>query len=1642
MIFGDVGIHAKFKRLNMALQQKTDMTNNSELILNWDQVNGQKNFSRNHHLALYHDKKDNHGGPQRVLIEWIFFSQFPDGELEESRIQRLFDLAELLHTPKPPDFRVLDCLGFLPPKGDGMKGYGFVYPFPNLPNLAPTMVQPRTLRQMLDERVSSWSLSLGDKFTMAKALANSICHLHRHEWLHKNIRSENVIFFVDESDRRLKGGPYLIGFHHGRKDEDKFYSDVPSADSDPEALLYQHPDYNYGKTRFEKDHDRYSFGIILLELAYWKQAVKMRQQEGDVNGDMFRKKLLKKYVPKVAEIMGNTYRKVTELCLGGGFGSEGGLTGVDDTSQFSLHVVQALESCQPAKVVQTAWLHFIGSWRVQPYFDILTPPPKQASVTVINHVDCLDELGIPTKGITNYLKLRPNYHLLIAMSETSLGLSWDGASLPPPSEVISNVIVDNIKSSDETTPLPILALLTRLVHILSLHRLKEYSFADFVSEGVPLGEGATYEVIHVAAEPADAMNRQAPERIDMFAMKIAKVNIPRTLKRVRISDEEYQRLRVILFEMELLSHPAMQKHPNIASLMGFVWDERILGYAPCLMMEAATFGNARQFTSSRDLTEQEKLSICRDVAAGLDFLHSSAIVHGDVKLDNILVYSETKSKTGFVSKISDFERSPQSGNGSRYTGTRSYNAPEVQRGSSSICPKDLWRTNRSLAVKSYDSMYMMEEAKLRNRASERHSDRDAKTGALLFMSDQQMLGEVIWTDLEHATANLASKLQRGKAAFSIFLCYALGEYTPLKSARQALEYVTSAADAGYEPAIILGKRIFEANGVSVPDAFIAKPQDPKIRAFVDELDRISDGEYFKTVLQFLWPAKLRLIAIEHLEGFCQESLGQQDLTLWIQEQDRQLGSSRFRELAESALLFHYAVAKSNYKACEALVALGCNINSQNSDGITPLHLAMRCTELALVKFLLSHGADASITAHNKVSPLHWAVVLPDEQVGDIVARLVENIAHDRRISTSKTMTVFEDLGLRLSGAPHHWAVGCRNLAVVKVLTDPSLFPSRKPEFLVNIMSCAIGIGCCEIIKYLFQFDDIRHQVTTCDEYKLWRDLGVLGTPLSRWSMFGRSHDAYVGETIDTLSSFGVRLPLTSKTEPGSADWRPLTRASIGSHVHVMKELIRRGADVNETHWGTSVLEWVLDGGGFCGRPDQHAEAVELLLAHGAKTHHEPVLHRVSRQNVSVEVFLVVLKHKPTEINMRFQGKTPLLLLLEGGVETDIYAKVQALVQAGSELDMEEACARTAPDEGDWRCCQTALSHSLYAMEWGIANYLLNCGASVECGVHSGHRKTVLHVLIFKASQTDWDTSQGKTEMFMRIIGDLLSHPKAKEQDLIHRVDHKGMDALGHATYFGLPHVVRILLDRRHGISSKSINQALAMIPSLLTPALKPNFVVSDSFTGPVRKGLREFRLLTPEQLVEFDCIQSVPDTDAVLVFTAELDLRRQSQKGKSIASRLFPVLQAVHSFTAVVDTFISSNPTIAALVWGSVKMTMMIMLNAASYYEAFAELFMNLGTICPRFEQYQALFPNSERLQSFQQAFESDLQELRGYSKNVKEEIRLAQAQSEHRNRELQRMEHDQAERSRRSLTRFMSRTRDDLDTMHQSQILRARQLE
>jgi hypothetical protein len=83
------------------------------------------------------------------------------------------------------------------------------------------------------------------------------------------------------------------------------------------------------------------------------------------------------------------------------------------------------------------------------------------------------------------------------------------------------------------------------------------------------------------------------------------------------------------------------------------------------------------------------------------------------------------------------------------------------------------------------------------------------------------------------------------------------------------------------------------------------------------------------------------------------------------------------------------------------------------------------------------------------------------------------------------------------------------------------------------------------------------------------------------------------------------------------------------------------------------------------------------------------------------------------------------------------------------------------------------------------------------------------------------------------------------------------------------------------------------------------------------------RILTEDQRTALKNIKSIPDVDAVFVFTAQLDWS-QDRRGRSIGTRLHSVLQCVREFSAIIDTFVSSNPNIAALIWGSVKLTIQV----------------------------------------------------------------------------------------------------------------------
>ncbi|KAK3995168.1 hypothetical protein QBC44DRAFT_356573 [Cladorrhinum sp. PSN332] len=250
-----------------------------------------------------------------------------------------------------------------------------------------------------------------------------------------------------------------------------------------------------------------------------------------------------------------------------------------------------------------------------------------------------------------------------------------------------------------------LALLTRFVRTLVTRKVPEVFFLrNHPYQPTYLGEGATYLVSKGRFGDADRSGAMGNKRLAVpvtrpthAAFKTAKVRIPQSnTANLRPTIEEYRRLKSVLFEVEILSHPAIKSHPNIVSLRGHSWFG-LTGSAvvPALALELAELGNARAFiANSRHATVEVKIAFCGDVVAGLEFLHACKITHGDVKLDNVLVF-ETEHRGTFVAKISDFERSPQNSDTLSYTGTTCYNAPEVHEANRSprstpIQPEHLW----------------------------------------------------------------------------------------------------------------------------------------------------------------------------------------------------------------------------------------------------------------------------------------------------------------------------------------------------------------------------------------------------------------------------------------------------------------------------------------------------------------------------------------------------------------------------------------------------------------------------------------------------------------------------------------------------------------------------------------------------------------------------------------------------------------------------------------------------------------------------------------------------------------------------------------------------------------------------------------
>ena len=100
-------------------------------------------------------------------------------------------------------------------------------------------------------------------------------------------------------------------------------------------------------------------------------------------------------------------------------------------------------------------------------------------------------------------------------------------------------------------------------------------------------------------------------------------------------------------ELFALVHPPLLQHPNTVGFLGLAWGSHPFEPAhrfPLVVVEFAEHETLADLQAKIFLPSTVLQNLCLDVALGLDILYRCGIIHGDVKSENILIFSHLERK--------------------------------------------------------------------------------------------------------------------------------------------------------------------------------------------------------------------------------------------------------------------------------------------------------------------------------------------------------------------------------------------------------------------------------------------------------------------------------------------------------------------------------------------------------------------------------------------------------------------------------------------------------------------------------------------------------------------------------------------------------------------------------------------------------------------------------------------------------------------------------------------------------------------------------------------------------------------------------------------------------------------------------------
>ena len=248
-----------------------------------------------------------------------------------------------------------------------------------------------------------------------------------------------------------------------------------------------------------------------------------------------------------------------------------------------------------------------------------------------------------------------------------------------------------------------------------------------------------------------------------------------------------------------------------------------------------------------------------------------------------------------------------------------------------------------------------------------------------------------------------------------------------------------------------------------------------------------------------------------------------------------------------------------------------------ANGLTPLHLAARNGQRAVVEVLLSHGADIAASEKNRegMTALHEAALEGHQEVVELLLAMGANIdAADRRGRTPLDRATSKGGGnvvalLQSKGAKRNVGVSRGLEANVAALHSREEVKGQFGALLHNSLALAVMTN---------NVDEINKVLTDSP--------GLVDTKFQGRSPLHLAASLGKKEAAEALVAKGANVQLKA----GGEDTTPLQEASKSGSKDIVQLLLAKGADVNaKDRQGKTALDLAQQNG--------YTEVVNLLKAH-------------------------------------------------------------------------------------------------------------------------------------------------------------------------------------------------------------------------------------------------------------------------------------------------------------------------------------------------------------------------------------------------------------------------------------------------------------